>query len=221
MKNTQQQLLSRRHPIQESVMRSPEQELLSFSAPIQEPLMRNDLKQSLNRHHIKPSELSALQRILLTTDGTLTDILEACFLEEMQVVKLSEELVSLTQDIPSMQLNKGTEVISKKILLRGRISRKNFIYAESIIVPERLDEKFRDELLQTKTPLSKFWLEQRTETFKEILDSGKEPANGLSIYFNLESEENMLFRTYNVFSNRQSIMMITEKFPESYFRQDF
>jgi chorismate-pyruvate lyase len=221
MKNTQQQLLFRRHPIQESVMRSPEQELLSFSAPIQEPLMRNDLKHSLNRHHIKPSELSALQRILLTTDGTLTDILEACFLEEMQVVKLSEELVSLTQDIPSMQLNKGTEVISKRILLRGRISRKNFIYAESIIVPERLDEKFRDELLQTKTPLSKFWLEQRTETFKEILDSGKEPANGLSMYFNLEPEENMLFRTYNVFSNRQSIMMITEKFPESYFRQDF
>lgn len=221
MSNAQPQLLSHRYPTQEPVMKIEQEQLLTASHPVQAPIMRNDLEKSLNRHHIRPSELSALQRILLTTDGTLTDILEACFLEEMQVVKLSEELVSLTQDIPSMQVTKGTEVIAKRILLRGRISRKNFLYAESIVVPERLDESFRDEFLRTKTPLSKIWLEQRTETFKEILDSGKEPADGLSIYFNLEPEENMLFRTYSVFSNRKSIMMITEKFPESYFRQDF
>jgi chorismate-pyruvate lyase len=183
----------------------------------QDPLMREDLQQSLTRSHIDPSALSTFQRILLTTDGTVTHMLEAYLYEQIQVVKLSEKLVSLSQDIPLMDLAKGTEVIFRRILLRGRISRRNFIYAESIIAPERLDESFRDELLKTKTPIGKLWFEKRIETFKEIVDSGKEPAKVLANYFGIQPEEDMLFRTYLVLSNRKPTMMITEKFPESYF----
>ncbi len=184
-------------------------------------ILRTDLQQSLKRSHIDPSNLSTFQRILLTTDGTVTHMLEAYLFEQIHVIKLSEKLVSLTQDIPVMELKKGTEIIARKILLQGNISRRNFIYAESIIVPERLDEKFRNELLKTRAPIGKIWLEQRVETFKEILDSGKELANDLSNYFAIEPEENVLFRTYNVLHNRKSTMMITEKFPESYFLKDF
>lgn len=173
----------------------------------EDQILRTDLQKSLKRSHIEPSSLSTFQRILLTTDGTVTHMLEAYLFEQIHVAKLSEKLVSLTQDIPSMELKKGTEIIARKILLRGSISRKNFIYAESIIVPERLDEKFRNELLKTKSPIGKIWLEQRVETFKEILDSGKEPANDLSNYFDIEPEENILFRTYNVLHrDRKSVV---------------
>lgn len=187
----------------------------------QDQLMREDLQQSLTRSHIDPSSLSTFQRILLTTDGTVTHMLEAYLFEQIQVVKLSEQLISVSQDIPQMELTKGTNVIVRKVFLKGKISRRNFIYAESIVAPERLDESFRRELLETKTPIGKIWLEQRVETFKEIVDSGKEPANGLSDDFNIDPKENVLFRTYCVFTNRKPTMMITEKFPESYFRRDF
>jgi len=183
--------------------------------------MRPDLQQSLTRSHIDPSELSTFQRILLTTDGTVTDMLEAYLSEQMQVVKLSESIVPVAYDIPLLALKKKTEAIERKILLRGRISRKNFIYAESILIPERLDKQFRNELLKTKTPIGKIWLEQRVETFKEIVDSGKVAAHELSQYFNIEPDANMLFRSYLVFSKQQIVMMITEKFPESYFRKSF
>ena len=192
-----------------------------IEATKKDQLMREDLQQSLTRHHINPATLSTFQRILLTTDGTVTDILEAYLFEQIRVVKLSEELIAIAQAIPSLELKQGTEVILRKILLQGKISRRNFIYAESIIVPERLEENFRDELLKTKTPIGKIWLEHKVETFKEILDSGKEQANGLSSHFTIESGENILFRTYRVISNRKSVMMITEKFPESYFLKDF
>ena len=185
-------------------------------------IMRNDLQNSLNRHHIEPSSLSIFQRILLTTDGTVTDILESYLSEPIQLVKLSEALITLPQDIPAMQLEKGAEVIDRKILLRGRISRKNFIFADSIIALERLDEDFRNALLKTKITIGKLWLEHRIESFKEIVDSGKETANEeLSHYFQLEQNINLLFRTYCVFSNNQAIMMITEKFPENYFLNAF
>jgi chorismate-pyruvate lyase len=184
--------------------------------------MRNDLQKSLNRHHIEPSSLSIFQRILLTTDGTVTDILESYLSEPIQLVKLSEALITLEQDIPAMQLKTGAEVIKRKILLRGRISRKTFIFADSIIVLDRLDEDFRNELLKTKTPIGKLWLEHRIESFKEIVDSGKEaPTEELSHYFQLQPNINLFFRTYCVFSNSQAIMMITEKFPENYFINAF
>lgn len=186
-----------------------------------EQLMREDLQQSLTRSHINPASLSTFQRILLTTDGTVTDILEAYLFEQIRVVKLSEEQIAIAQDIPSLELKQGTEVILRKVLLQGKISRRNFIYAESIVVPDRLEENFRDELLKTRTPIGKIWLEHKVETFKEILDSGKEPANDLSAHFTMESRESILFRTYRVISNRQSVMLITEKFPESYFLKDF
>ncbi len=182
-----------------------------------EHLMRDDLQQSLERHHINPATLSTFQRILLTTDGTLTDILEAYLFEQIQVVKLSQNLIPIPKSLPAMELAEGTDVIDRRILLQGRISRKNYIYAESILVPERLDDHFRHELFKTKTPIGKIWLEQKVETFKEILDSAKESAQGLAEYFNIEASDKLLSRTYRVCTNGKPVMMITEKFPESYF----
>ena len=184
-------------------------------------IMRQDLNQSLTRNHIDPSKLSTLQRIVLTTDGTLTEILEAYLFEKIRVVKLSEGIVSVTQDIPPLEVQQGSEVIERKILLQGKISRKNFIYAESVLVTERLEEKFKDELLHSRTPLGRLWLEHKFETFKEIVDTAEETADILSTYFPIKPEDKILSRTYRVFSKNKPIIMITEKFPASYFLADF
>jgi chorismate-pyruvate lyase len=180
-------------------------------------MMRQDLHQSLNKNYIDPSKLSVFQRILLTTDGTLTEILAAYLFEEIKVVKLSENLIKTPEDIPQLEIKQESEVIDRKILLQGKISHKNFIYAESVIIPDRLDERFKDELLHSKTSLGRLWLKYKVETYKEIIDSSKEPADKFSAYFPVASGEYMLSRSYRVFSQGQLIMMITEKFPESYF----
>jgi chorismate-pyruvate lyase len=175
------------------------------------------LHSTLAQNHIEPANLSTFQRILLTTDGTVTDILEAYAFEQIRIIKLSEQMFFLDRDITSMDLKQGTEVISRKVLLQGKISRKTFVYAESILVPDRLDEQFRKALLETKTPIGKIWLEQRVETFKEILKTSRESAEGLSSYFGIEPTDKLLSRTYQVISGCKPAMTITEKFPESFF----
>lgn len=180
-------------------------------------LMITDLDESLKRSHIEPSNLSTFQRILLTTDGTVTEMLEAYSVEKINVIKLSEELVSTVKELPALNLPKGTKVIDRKILLQGKISRKNYLYAESIIVPERLEQSFQDALLKSDTPIGKIWLQYKVETFKEIVDTGKEPIGELANYFLVEKKDKMLFRTYRVFTNCKPVMMITEKFPEKSF----
>jgi chorismate-pyruvate lyase len=187
----------------------------------QNNMMRQDLNQSLIRNHINPSKLSTFQRIILTTDGTLTEILEAYLFEKIRIVKLSEDTISTTEDIPALEVKQDSEVIDRKVLLQGTISRKNFIYAESILVTERLNEKFKYELLYSKTPLGRLWLEHKLETFKEIIDTAEETADKLLAYFPLQPEDKIFSRTYRVFSQRQPIMTITEKFPASYFQSGF
>ncbi|MEH2232810.1 MAG: chorismate pyruvate-lyase family protein [Nostoc sp.] len=179
------------------------------------------MHQSLTKRHIEPLKLSSFQRILLTTDGTLTEILEAYLLEKIQLVKLSEKVVKNTKYIPALDLDIGTQVIERKILLQGKISLNNFIYAESTIVPERLDTKLKDRLIKSQEPMGRVWLEHKLETFKEIIDSAIETAEDLSEFFNIAREDKMLSRTYRVFSNKKPIIMITEKFPESYFIKSF
>jgi len=178
---------------------------------------RPDLQGSLTHNGIEIAKLSSFQRIILTTDGTLTHILEAYLLEAIQVVKLSEGFVGLTQSSASLNLNVGDEVIERKILLQGKTSKRNWIYAESVIVPDRLDERFRECLLKSHESIGRLWLEQGIETFKEIIHSNEQFAENLSEYFNISKQEKLFSRTYRVFSNRQLIMTITEKFPTSYF----
>lgn len=185
-----------------------------FTLPVS---TRNGLQQPLHCDPLDLSLLSRFQRVLLTTDGTVTNMLEAYLYEQIKLIKLSEELKEIDHDIQPMQLEKGTKVIERKILLRGKESFHNFLYAESIIAIDRLEENFRNELLKTKTPIGKIWFEKKVETFKEFVEWGKYPANELAEYFKIEPEENIISRTYCVRSNQRTTMMISEKFPESYF----
>lgn len=168
---------------------------------------------------INLSQLSIFQRILLITDGTLTKILETYVHEDLQVVKLSEEKQVTSQNNPLLELTVGQEIITRKIVLQGKSTKNNWLYAESILVLERLQEEFKEKLLHSKQPIGKLWLESRMETYKEIVLVDREQANDLASLFRIEREEYLLYRTYLVFSNNKPIILITEKFPESYFTQ--
>jgi chorismate-pyruvate lyase len=180
-------------------------------------VLRTDLHESLKDSQIDPSKLGPFQKILLITDGTLTNLLEAFLNEPIGVVKLSEKIVSITTDILPLEIKAGTEVLERQILLCGKTSRRNWLYADSIIVLERVEEKFREKLIESHTPIGKLWVKHKTETFKEIVTYAREQAGNLANYFDIEREDKLLSRTYRVFSNRQPVMTITEKFPENSF----
>jgi len=179
--------------------------------------LNSDWQDSLILNQIDLAQLSRFQRILLTTEGTLTEILEAYLFEKIEVIKLAEQLVSSGENSSSLEVVTGQELITRKILLQGKKSKQNWVYAESIIVPERLEKKFVERLTTSHTPIGKLWLEYKIEVFKEIMSSTRETAGDLSRYFPITPQDFLLSRTYRVFSNRKPIMMITEKFPETYF----
>lgn len=191
---------------------------MNYDNSLNKGILRADLRTSLKRSPINPRDITPFQRILLTTDGMVTEILEAYLWERIKVVKLSQEHVTLESDIFPLEVEKGRRVMRREVLLCGRLSQKNHLYAESIIIPERLDEKISDSLLNTSKPIGLLILENRLETFREILDCGKEEAQNLADYFGIKRSDFLIFRTYRVFSNRQPVMLITEKFAENGLR---
>ncbi len=159
------------------------------------------------------NDLSAFQRILLTTDGTLTVLVEVYGDEPIKVVKLEHSLGPWEGDDPGLDLSPGEEVLRRTILLRGSSSSKNYLYAESLMVPGRLAPEVRSGLLETDQPVGRLLLDARTETFRQIVRAGTEPARSCARHFDIGEDDFLIFRTYKVIAEQRPIMMITEKFP--------
>ncbi len=160
------------------------------------------------------SSLQPLQRVLLVTDGTLTEILEANFLERIRLVKISQRVISASGSHSLFAPEEA--LIERKILLQGEQSNRNYAYAESLIAVDRLGPSFRDALLNSDTPLGRLWLEHKLETFKELQEVRSHPADGLCHYFECAAAAPLLVRTYHVFSAAKPVMVITEYFPTAY-----
>ena len=181
-------------------------------------MLRSDLIASLSGSGIKIEQLSSFQRILLTTDGTLTDILEAYVWEPIQIVKLKQENVRVRQAIPLLDIAAQTEVLQREVLLRGASSATNYLHATSLLVLDRLDPVLREELITTQEPLGKLMIQARLETFREIMKCSSRKALDEGKVFGEPPDTALISRTYRVFSQRRPFILITESFPASYFR---
>src|ERR1700730_131034 len=103
--------------------------LIELSGAVQ-ARSRHDIPLTLVERAVRPSKRSPLQRILLVTDGTVTEILEAYSGESMRLVKLLEEVVTLKAPLPGLNLTVGDTALRRQILLQGKMTLGNFLFAD-------------------------------------------------------------------------------------------
>ncbi len=161
--------------------------------------------------------LSFAQKVLLTTDGTVTHILEAYAGEPITVVKLSEFSEWWDGADGELALEPGDRVLRRTVLLTGKRTSRAFIYAESVIT-DRVGSDLLYDLVTGDTPIGKILARSRLETFRELLDYGREPAGAAGAHLGVEATDMLIWRRYRVLARQKPIMMITEKFPVSAFR---
>ena len=159
--------------------------------------------------------LDPLHRVLLVTDGTLTETLEAIFLEPIELVRVGQRNVGANPSHALLEPRDGETVVERKILLRGSHSGTNYVYAESLIAADRLGPEFRRGLVESDVPLGRLWIEQKLETFKEFLDVRCEPATEVPAEFG-PNGSTLLVRTYRVYSSGRPVFVITEHFPSTF-----
>lgn len=159
------------------------------------------------------ASLSLLQRVLLISDGTVTDVVATAFLEPIHLVKISEEASPAQLPIDALDLKSGELVMRREILLQGERSRINRVYAESLIALDRLNPNLRDQLMNSDIPIGRLWMQHKLETRKEILKIWHVADGELCSYFGSAAKSGLLARTYRVFSGGRPIMLISEYFP--------
>jgi chorismate-pyruvate lyase len=160
--------------------------------------------------------LELVQRILVTTDGTLTETLAAMFLEPIQLVKLEVTITQSPQPVPQLELAAGANVMQRRIVLRGSRSGTPYVYAEVVIATDQLPQRLRDELLEGRVPLGALWIRHRLEIFKDRPRVRQRPAGDLAQYLNVSCEDLLIDRTYRTFTGGRPIFLVSEYFPAEY-----
>ena len=169
---------------------------------------------------IAASELAAnfVQHVLLVTDGTVTNVLEAYAGEQISVVKLRQTIEPAGRSVSHLEVHHSDAVMRREVLLRGSETGRTFVYALSHIVPHRLDPAIRRGLLESNKPIGRLIEENHLETFREILSAQREQAGARGIHFGLGHTAPVTSRTYRIIAGGRPIMLITETFPVDAFR---
>lgn len=163
--------------------------------------------------------LSVFQLVLLTTDGIVSRMIEAYAGERVDLVKLAHRELTppIRRALPELELEDEHRLIERTVLLRGANTLTNFLHAEAVIVPDRLDAKVCQELRQTKRPIGLLLSDHRVETYREVLSAERRPAGRLGRYFGTEEGTSMLSRRYRIVTGKCPAILITETFPASTF----
>jgi chorismate-pyruvate lyase len=160
--------------------------------------------------------LSLVQRILVTTDGTLTETLAAMFLEPIELVKLEVTITQTPHPVPPLELEGGANVMQRQIVLRGSKSGTPYVYAEVVIATDQLPPRLRDELLEGRVPLGALWISHRLEIFKDRPRVRQRPAGALARHLNLAEQDVLIERTYRTFTGGRPLFLVSEFFPAEY-----
>jgi len=159
-------------------------------------------------------DLGLLQKILLCTDGTVTDLIALYAGEAIHVHKVRQR-VAVHQPPALLGCAGPVQVLERQILLRGR--QRTFLYADSQFVFERFSADMQQQLLHTEQPIGLLWKQERLETFREIIDKAVVRCPHLAAHFELPEDAWYVSRTYLIHHGGQPLGVITEQWPTHWF----
>jgi chorismate-pyruvate lyase len=157
--------------------------------------------------------LSRFQRALLVIDGTVTKFIEAYTMEPVDVTRIGQERLTLSQDHAWLQAPAGSVVARREVVLRGRYSGTLYAHAISLIAIDRLPDDIQRDLDVDGGSIGRILLGNRAETRREILWCGRQHTTAPTEAIGHLVGPECLVRTYRVISGGRPIALITERFP--------
>jgi chorismate-pyruvate lyase len=159
-------------------------------------------------------DLGLFERILLATDGTVTELVALYAGEAIRVRKLEQRVLDACTD-ERLACAPSARLLDRRILLVG--ATRAFLYAESQFVLDRLAPAMRDALLGSDRPIGLVWKEARLETFREVVERSIAPCAELARHFDVARSTPFVSRTYVVHHGGRPLGVITEKWPRGAF----
>ncbi|HOU81505.1 MAG TPA: chorismate pyruvate-lyase family protein, partial [Methanoregulaceae archaeon] len=154
----------------------------------------------LERIEKEHGTLSTLQKILLSTDGSVTSLLEAIEGEEVTIRTLSQKVVPAdTKTAEELEIRPGDQVNHRIVELRNSRTREVLIYAVSDTPLERLEPGFRSDLMRADIPIGRILKKHAIESRREISLMGVRGSDArISRIFGIALNDPVLFRKYRI-----------------------
>jgi len=159
-------------------------------------------------------KLSSAQKILLTTDGSVTSILDV-LKGHVDINTLKQEFIPANEEISSiLKINQGDSVNYRVVIIKTE--KEPLIYAVSLVPINRLNDEFKEDLIRADIPIGRILKKHNIESRREIKSIFIEkPDNELKEIFDTDSP--FLCRTYNIIHHGEILIHLKEMFPCSLF----
>jgi chorismate-pyruvate lyase len=94
------------------------------------------------------------RKVLLESTGMVTELLETVSGEPIDAERMWHEMVA-ADSANLISVDRGHKLLHRVALLRGRVTHKPYLYAESFIACHRLPEAICSQLQRTNAPLGR------------------------------------------------------------------
>lgn len=167
-------------------------------------------------------DFDPFDRMLLTTDGTVTSLLEACTAEPIvtRTMRQSgpaplERLRAATgcwwhPDAGLLELEPGERVIARRVTLTGAHSGIAYVRAEALVVPDRLPELIAHRLLRAGASLGRLLAAGLRETRRDIREIVDVRAGADGDDLAVPGNATLARRTYTIDFGRNPVAAVTE-----------
>ncbi len=154
-------------------------------------------------------KLSSAQKILLTTDGSVTAILDV-LKGHVDITTLQQEFVPADYEMArDLNIEEGDTVNYRVVIIK---SDEPLIYAISLVPVDKLDNDFKEDLIRADIPIGRI---MNRREIKSIFT--EEPDEELKEIFKTDSP--FLSRTYNIIHHDEILIWLKEMFPYSLFKE--
>lgn len=175
--------------------------------------MGMNILEEIKKVETQVGRLSNTQKILLATDGSVTTILDV-LKGQVKIKTIIQEFMEANEKIANELNIKQGDTINHRVVVIG--CNEPLIHAVSFIPVERLDNKFKEDLIRADIPIGRILKGYNIESRREIRHiSAENPSGKLVKIFNTKSP--MLTRTYDIIHKDKILIRIKETFPKSLF----
>ena len=166
----------------------------------------------------RESQLSLFQRVLLVTDGSVTELLSLYTKGAIRAHKLtqSESMGPLPAPLGGPGVSPHTAALHREIMLMD--GQTPLVFAASVFVLDALSPTTRAGLLESEVPIGLLWKAEKSEMYREIVDMRLETHPTVAARFGLPTATPLLSRSYTLHQAGQPMGLITEKFPATSFQ---
>lgn len=160
-------------------------------------------------------EFSNTQKILLTTDGSITAILDVLY-GKITLDTLDQHLgVADENHAKLVNVDEGDEINFREVIMHR--DGQPLIYAISHVPLGRCSKEVCADLLRADIPIGRILKNYKIESRREVNNIFIEKANP-TLEKLFKTDEDFLARDYVIINNDEILMWIKEMFPVSYFR---